>query len=112
MEWRFAWSELYCSCWSTDAPCRRKMQRRMPPRFRRRIAYVRIGLELTRKINEARELMDRYKKSKDKEAAERMRVLWKELEPIAREKENYIYLHEFINIRNSLHPEPMKDGAW
>ncbi len=83
-----------------------------PEIYRRRIAYVRIGLELTRKINEARELMDRYKKSKDKEAAERMRVLWKELEPIAREKENYIYLHEFINIRNRLHPEPMKDGAW
>ena len=83
-----------------------------PEIYRRRIAYVRIGLELTRKINEARELMDRYKKSKDKEAAERMRVLWKELEPIAREKENYIYLHEFINIRNRLHPEPMKAGTW
>ncbi len=78
-----------------------------PEIYRRRIAYVRVGLNLTRKINEARDLMDRYKKShgEDKEAADRVRALWKEIEPIAKEKENYIYLHEFMNIRNRLHPD-------
>ena len=85
-----------------------------PEIYRRRIAYVRTGLEFTRKMNEVLELMDRYKKShgEDKEAAERVRALWKELEPIAKEKQNYIYLHAFMNMRNSLHPEPMKAGTW
>ena len=81
-----------------------------PEIYRRRIAYVRVGLEFTRKMLEVRELATRYKT--DKEAADRVRALWKELEPIAKEKENYIYLHEFMKMRNSLHPEPMKAGTW
>ena len=81
-----------------------------PEIYRRRIAYVRVGLEFTRKMIEVRELATRYKT--DKEAADRVRALWKELEPIAKEKENYIYLHEFMKMRNSLHPEPMKAGTW
>ena len=81
-----------------------------PEIYRRRIAYVRTGLEFTRKMNEVLELMDRYKKShgEDKEAAERMRTLWKALEPIGKEKENYIYLHGFMKMRNSLHPDSKK----
>ena len=90
------------------------MVAKAPEIYRRRIAYVRVGLEFTRKMIEAQDLMARYKKSqnKDKEAAERLRALWKELEPIAKEKQNYIYLHAFLKIRNSLHPEPMKEGTW
>ena len=81
-----------------------------PEIYRRRIAHVRAGLEFTRKTNEVRELMDRYKKSKgqDKEAADRVRALWKEIDPITKEKENYFYLNEVMNIRNSLHPDTQK----
>ena len=81
-----------------------------PEIYRRRIAFVRIGLEYTRKLIEVQDLMARYKKSKveDKEAAERVRTLWKELEPIVKEKQNYIYLHAFMNMRNSLHPDSKK----
>ncbi len=62
------------------------MVAKAPEIYRRRIAYVRVGLEFTRKMIEAQDLMARYKKSqnKDKEAAERLRALWKELEPIAK----------------------------
>ena len=86
------------------------MVAKAPEIYRRRIAYVRVGLEFTRKMLEVRELATRYKT--DKEAADRVRALWKELDPIAKEKENYIYRHAFLNIRNSLHPEPMKAGTW
>ncbi len=88
-----------------------------PEIYRRRLAHVRAGLEFTRKLNEVRELMDRYKASKnqDKEAADRVRALWKEIEPVAKEKENYFYVLEVMNMRNSFHPEPkpMKaDTPW
>ena len=64
-----------------------------PEIYRRRIAHVRIGLEFTRKMNEVLDLMARYKNSKgeDKEAANRVSALWKEIEPIVKEKENYIF---------------------
>ena len=71
---------------------------------------MRAGLEFTRKLNEVRELMDRYKASKnqDKEAADRVRALWKEIEPVAKEKENYFYVNEAMEIRNKLHPDSKK----
>ena len=64
-----------------------------PEIYRRRIAHVRVGLEFTRKMNEVLDLMARYKNSKgeDKEAANRVSALWKEIEPIVKEKENYIF---------------------
>ncbi len=69
-----------------------------PEIYRRRIAFVRVGLEFTRKMIEVRDLMARYKNSKgeDKEAADRVRALWKELEPIAKEKENYFFAHYLL----------------
>ena len=81
-----------------------------PEIYRRRIAFVRAGLEFTRRLNEVRELMDRYKTSKgeDKEAAERVRALWKEIEPIAKEKKNYFYVNEVMSIKKSLYPDSQK----
>ena len=81
-----------------------------PEIYRRRIAHVRVGLEYTRKLIEVQDLMARYKKSKgeDKEAADRVRALWKELEPIGLNKENLFYSIQFTDIRNSLNPDSKK----
>ncbi len=69
-----------------------------PEIYHRRIAHVRAGLEFTRKMNEVLDLMARYKNSngEDKEAADRVRALWKEIEPIVKEKENYFYAHYLL----------------
>ena len=81
-----------------------------PEIYSRRIAFVRVGLEFTRKLNEVRVLMDRYKTSKgeDKEAADRVRALWKEIEPIAKNKENYIYYHGFQSSWKARYPDSRK----
>ncbi len=77
-----------------------------PEIYRQRIAYVRVGLEFTRKLIEAMELSTRCKT--DKEAADRMRVLWKEIEPIAKNKENYIYYHGFQSSWKARYPDSRK----
>ena len=77
-----------------------------PDIYRRRIAYVRVGLEFTRKMIEAMDLNTRYKT--DKEAADRMRALWKEIDPIAKNKENYIYYHGFQSSWKSRYPDSRK----
>ena len=77
-----------------------------PEIYRRRLAYVRVGLDFTRKLIEAKELSTRYKT--DKEAADRMRALWKEIAPIAQNKENYIYDHGFKSSWKSRYPDSWK----
>ena len=77
-----------------------------PDIYRRRIAFVRVGLEFTRKMNEVLDLMARYKNSKgeDKEAADRVSALWKEIELIV--KGNYFYTHYFLReLRPGLDPD-------
>ena len=77
-----------------------------PEIYRRRIAFVRVGLEFTRKMNEVLDLMARYKNSKgeDKEAADRVSALWKEIELIV--KGNYFYTHYLLrDLRPGLDPD-------
>ncbi len=74
-----------------------------PEIYRRRIAYVRVGLEFTRKMIEAMDLNTRWKT--DKKAADRIRALWKELELIVNEKENHIYWNAFMGFKSWLHPD-------
>ena len=77
-----------------------------PEIYRRRIAYVRVGLDFTRNLIEAMELSTRCKT--DKAAADRMRALWKEIEPIAKNKENYIYYHAFQEEWKARYPDSWK----
>ena len=77
-----------------------------PEIYRRRIAFVRVGLELTRGIMEEKVLGPRC--MTDKDAADRMRVLWKEIEPIASKKENYIYYHAFQEKWKGRYPDSCK----
>ena len=77
-----------------------------PEIYRQRIAYVRVGLDFTRKLIEAMELNTRCKT--DKAAADRMRALWKEIEPIAKNKENYIYYHAFQEKWKAQYPNSWK----
>ncbi len=80
-----------------------------PDIYRRRIAFVRVGLEFTRKMNEVLDLMARYNNSKgeDKEAADRVSALWKEIELIV--KGNYFYTHYLLReLRPGLDPDSKK----
>ena len=77
-----------------------------PEIYRQRIAYVRVGLDFTRKLIEAKDLNTRIKT--DKAAADRMRALWKEIEPIAKNKENYIYYHAFQEEWKARYPDSWK----
>ena len=77
-----------------------------PEIYRQRIAYVRVGLDFTRKLIEAKDLINRSKT--DKAAADRMRALWKEIDPIAKNKDNYIYYHGFQSSWKARYPDSRK----
>ena len=77
-----------------------------PEIYRRRIAYVRVGLEFTRKMIEVMDLNTRWKT--DKVAADRIRALWKEIELIVNKKENCIWYGAFIGLGGQLNPDYIK----
>ena len=77
-----------------------------PEIYRQRIAYVRVGLEFTRKMIEVMDLNTRWKT--DKVAADRIRALWKEIELIVNKKENCIWYGAFIGLGGQLNPDYIK----
>jgi len=80
----------------------------VPEIYRKRVAFVRAGLEFTRLTMDTRVLMARAKESKgeDKEAAEKVRAIWQVKEQIARENlMNYSFLRPGWRYAAGLHPD-------